>query len=117
MKVKPVFVFDTTSIISVALLPTSVNKAAFQKAEQLGKIVFSTKTITELSSVLLISKFDKYLSIEDRLEFIDRIGKRYEIVEVVSSFTDCRDLKMIICFLIWQLTQTQNVLFPAIKTY
>lgn len=93
MKIKPCFVFDTNSIVSVALLPTSVNKTAFQKAEQLGKIVFSTETIIELTSVLLRPKFDKYLVLEDRIEFISRIKKRYEIVEILSSFTDCRDPK------------------------
>lgn len=93
MKNKPCFVFDTNCLVSIALLPISVNKTAFQKAEQIGKIVFSTETIIEFTSVLLRSKFDKYLPVEDRLEFIKRIENRYEKIEIVSSFTDCRDPK------------------------
>ncbi len=93
MKIKPCFVFDTNCLVSIALLPISVNKTAFQKAEQICKIVFSTETIIEFTSVLSRSKFDKYLAIEDRLEFIKRIENRYEKIEIVSSFTDCRDPK------------------------
>jgi len=93
VKSKPCFVFDTNCLVSIALLPISVNKTAFQKAEQIGKIVFSKETFIEITSVLLRSKFNKYLSVEDRLEFIKRIEDRYEKVEIVSSFTDCRDPK------------------------
>lgn len=93
MKIKPCFVFDTNAIVSAALIPSSVNKQALQKAERLGNIVFSIETLAELASVLLRSKFDKYLSIEDRLEFISRIETKYKKIETVSSFTDCRDSK------------------------
>lgn len=43
--------------------------------------------------VLLRPKFDKYLSVEDRLEFLYRIETRYKKVKTTSSFTDCRDPK------------------------
>ncbi|MVN22554.1 putative toxin-antitoxin system toxin component, PIN family [Mucilaginibacter arboris] len=93
MKAKSCFVFDTNSLISVALLPLSINKQALQKAERLGNVIFSDETLTELTAVLLRPKFDKYLSVEERLEFIIRIETRYEKVKTISSFTDCRDSK------------------------
>ncbi len=93
MNNKPVFVFDTNTIVSLALLPNSVNKQALQKAESLGRVVFSDEIIDEITTVLLRPKFDKYLSVEDRLEFISRVEARYERVKTYSSFTDCRDPK------------------------
>lgn len=93
MKSKPRFVFDTNSLISTALLPKSINKLALQKAEKLGNIVLSKETLSELADVLLRPKFDKYLTIEERLEFVDRVEARYECIKVVSNFTDCRYTK------------------------
>lgn len=33
------------------------------------------------------------MSLEDRLEFIERLEARSEIIDVISGFTDCRDIK------------------------
>ncbi len=93
MKDKPRFVFDTNSLISVAVIQSSISQQALKKAEQLGDIVFSNETLAELMDILLRPKFDKYLLIEDRLEFINRIEIRYKKVKTTSSFTDCRDPK------------------------
>lgn len=93
MKSEPRFVFDTNSLISIALLPKSTNRSALQKAEQLGEIVLSNEVLSELAEVLLRTKFDKYLTLEERLEFVERIETRYKCIEVTSAFTDCRDSK------------------------
>lgn len=73
MKNKACFVFDTNALISVALLPKSVNKLALQKAELLGDIVFSKETLSELKEVLVRTKFDRYISLAERLDFFDRL--------------------------------------------
>lgn len=91
MSDKPGFVFDTNAFISVALLPESVNKRAIQKAEQAGHILISKETLLELTEVLVRPKFDKYLSLEERFEFIARIELRYKLIEVVSDVHDCTD--------------------------
>lgn len=85
------FVFDTNALISAALLPNSTSQKALKKAEHLGTVFLSKESLSELAEVLLRSKFDKYLSIEERLEFIDRVEARYAFVEIVSNFEDCRD--------------------------
>lgn len=90
---KPRFVFDTNALVSVALLSKSVNKLALQKAELLGEIVFSDETLSELRAVLVRTKFDRYLSLEDRLNFFDRLEARYKVITVTSNFEDCRDTK------------------------
>lgn len=93
MKIKPCFVFDTNTIVSAALIPSSVNKQALKKAESMGNIVFSVETLNELIDVLLRPKFDKYLSTEERLEFISRFEIKYKKIETISTFDDCRDSK------------------------
>jgi hypothetical protein len=87
------FVFDTNSLISAALIPSSVNRLALKKADENDYLVFSKETLAELNEVLIRSKFDKYLSLEDRLEYIERLEARGKIIETSSNFTDCRDIK------------------------
>ncbi|WP_367119204.1 putative toxin-antitoxin system toxin component, PIN family [uncultured Mucilaginibacter sp.] len=47
----------------------------------------------ELNEVIIRSKFDKYVTLEDRLEYIQRLEARGEIIKTSSVFTDCRDKK------------------------
>lgn len=93
MRNKPRFVFDTNALVSVALLPKNVNKLALQKAEKIGDIVFSNETLSELKSVLIRTKFDRYITLIERLEFLDRLEARYQKINVTSNFSDCRDSK------------------------
>jgi putative PIN family toxin of toxin-antitoxin system len=87
------FVFDTNSLISAALIPSSVNRLALKKADQNGHLIFSKETLTELNEVLIRSKFDKYLSLDERMEYIERLESRGKIIETSSNFTNCRDVK------------------------
>jgi putative PIN family toxin of toxin-antitoxin system len=87
------FVFDTNSLISALIIPSSVSRRSLEKADEIGVLVFSNETLSELREVLIRSKFDKYVSLADRLEYIERLESRSEIIEVISNFNDCRDLK------------------------
>jgi putative PIN family toxin of toxin-antitoxin system len=87
------FVFDTNSLISALIIPSSISRLSLKKADQSGILVFSKETLIELNEVLIRSKFDKYVSLDDRLEYIERLESRGEIIETVSNFTDCRDIK------------------------
>ncbi len=86
-------VFDTNSIISALILPASLSRRCLEKADKNGQLIFSKETLSELNEVLIRSKFDKYISLEDRLEAIERLEARGEIVEISSNFIDCRDPK------------------------
>jgi putative PIN family toxin of toxin-antitoxin system len=92
MKSKP-FVFDTNSLVSALILPNSVSRYSLKKADDNGLLIFSRETLAELNEVLVRSKFDKYVSIDDRLEYVERLEARGKIIETTSDFTDCRDLK------------------------
>jgi putative PIN family toxin of toxin-antitoxin system len=87
------FIFDTNSLISAALIPSSVNRLALQKADNNGHLIFSKETLTELNEVLIRSKFDKYISLQERLEYIERLEARAKIIQTSSDFKDCRDIK------------------------
>jgi putative PIN family toxin of toxin-antitoxin system len=87
------FVFDTNSLISALIIPSSISRLSLKKADESGILVFSKETLIELNEVLIRSKFDKYVLLDDRLEYIERLESRGEIIETVSNFTDCRDIK------------------------
>ncbi len=76
------FVFDTNSLISALLIPSSVSRLALKKADGAGNLIFSKETMTELNEVLIRSKFDKYVSLDERLEFIERLEARGKIIEL-----------------------------------
>ncbi|MDR3696935.1 putative toxin-antitoxin system toxin component, PIN family [Mucilaginibacter sp.] len=67
------FVFDTNSLISALILPSSVSRLSLKKADEIGVIVFSKETLDELNEVIIRSKFDKYVTLEDRLEYVQRL--------------------------------------------
>lgn len=86
------FVVDTNVLVSVVLSPKSTGRDAVKKAEQLGGLLFSEATTSELFSVLSRSKFDRYVSLDRRLAFAHLLIARSQLVEVVSDFNVCRDV-------------------------
>jgi putative PIN family toxin of toxin-antitoxin system len=88
-----IYVFDTNSLISAHLLPLSVTRKAFDKALEKGIIAHSRETFSEFVEVFTRPKFDKYISIEDRLNAINLIELRSQLVEVSVPVIACRDPK------------------------
>lgn len=88
-----VYVFDTNTIISALLLPKSLTRTAFDSAWDKGILVHSRETFTELVEVLTRQKFDKYLSLEDRLKAINLLELKSQLIEVREPVIACRDPK------------------------
>lgn len=86
-------VFDTNIIISALLFKDSVPGMAFYLAMSHGTILISLETTEELIEVISRRKFDKYLTVEEREEFLESILIKAEIVEVMESLEICRDPK------------------------
>jgi putative PIN family toxin of toxin-antitoxin system len=84
-------VVDTNVLISRLLVPASVSGRALRRAVVSGQLVVSEATIEELATVLGRPKFDPYLSIADRQEFIRLLGRIAEMVPVVRVVRACRD--------------------------
>jgi putative PIN family toxin of toxin-antitoxin system len=90
---KPRFVLDTNLIISAALLERSIAYQAFEKAILHGQIIIADALQSELSEVILRSKFDRYVSVEKRLRFLASFISQAEPVIVTTNLQICRDPK------------------------
>ena len=86
-------VFDTKVLVSALMFPRSVPRQAFNLAYSTGKILASTATTLELEEVLSRKKFEKYFSMEERIQFVARFFADAEIIEIKEQITACRDRK------------------------
>jgi len=84
-------VIDTGVAVSAVLLPRSVPRQAFDAAAARGKLLVSEETIAELDEVLRRPKFNKYVSEEDRLEFLAAFVQEAERIKVTEVISACRD--------------------------
>lgn len=86
-------VADTNSLVSRLLLPESVPAKAVRKAVGHGQLLVSDTTLGELADVLSRPKFDRYVSVEDRQEFIRLLSRIAERVADTLPVKACRDPK------------------------
>ena len=83
-------VVDTNVLISAAL----TKGAPFRILEHLIKnnaLIFSKETISELSSRITQSKFDKYVSAEDREAYVNNLILSADLVIIDNLIQGCRD--------------------------
>ena len=86
-------VIDTNVWISRLLLANSVAAQAVDRALARFEVVSSEASVEELADVLSRKKFDRYVSLQDREEFLRRLLQVTTMVPVLSEITDCRDPK------------------------
>ena len=82
---------DTNLVVSAALFPQSRPRQALAYARAQGTVLVSTATIAELRDVFLRPRFDRYLPIAARLEFLDALAESAALVDVAERITACRD--------------------------
>jgi putative PIN family toxin of toxin-antitoxin system len=87
------FVVDTNILVSAVLIKSSIPDVAFKKARSLGIILFSDATFQELQEILNRSKFDKYISVSVRTQFLAKFKLESEETEIVKMIKECRDPK------------------------
>lgn len=87
------FVFDTNVLVSAALFKASVPRQALDLARKIGKVIMSWPTMAELQEVLGRKRFDRYLTEEERMLFLEVLALEVLPVEIIESVTDCRDQK------------------------
>ncbi len=93
MRVRKRMVVDTNCLISRLLLPSSVPGRAVRQAVDQGILLVSEATMNELADVLSRPKFDRYVSLEDRQQFLRLLGRVAEFVAGVYAVRECRDPK------------------------
>jgi putative PIN family toxin of toxin-antitoxin system len=86
-------VVDTGVAVSAVLLPRSIPRQAFDAAASHGQLLVSVATIAELDEVLRRPKFDKYVSVAQRVGFLAALVRQAEEIDVVDTVTDCADAK------------------------
>lgn len=86
-------VIDTNVFISRLLRLESVPGQAVGKALHNANVLASHETMTELADILAQEKFDRYVSIEQRQQFIRLIAYTAEFVPVIHAVRECRDPK------------------------
>lgn len=80
-------------IVSALLLPRSVPRQAFDRAFLQGDVLVSDATIEELDRVLRRSRFDRYITQAERLQFLAAFIQNAVVIEVTEVVMDCRDPK------------------------
>jgi len=93
MSPEPRTVFDTSVIVSALLFERSVPAQAFYAALGRGAILISHATLAELGEVLGRKKFDRYLTAEEREQFLAMLVQKAEVVEIGEKIHACRDPK------------------------
>jgi len=93
MRLRERLVTDTNALISRLLLPSSIPGQAVRKAVDNGLLLVSEATMEELADVLARPKFDRYISLEDRQQFLRLLGRLAEFLPIVYPVRACRDPK------------------------
>ena len=86
-------VFDTNAIVSALLFNDSVPGLALIKALDTGAILVSATLAQELQDVLNRPQFDRYVTREERDEFLMAFMREAELVEITETVAACRDPK------------------------
>jgi len=91
-------VLDTSTLVSAALRTGSIPHQAFLKALCSCRLCASPETLAELVEVLDREKFDRYLSLDARKEFVGLILENVRVFAVQKARVDalqssCRDPK------------------------
>jgi putative PIN family toxin of toxin-antitoxin system len=93
MSRKSRFVFDTSAAVSALLFEQSVPGRAFYAALDHGTLPASRATFTELSEVLGRKKFDRYVTPEEREQFLAMLVQESTIIDIAEEVRACRDPK------------------------
>jgi putative PIN family toxin of toxin-antitoxin system len=86
-------VLDTNALVSRLLVPQSLPARAVRLAIASGQVLASDATLTELADVLGRRKFDPYVTVADRQQFLRLLGRVVERVPIVHVVRACRDPK------------------------
>jgi len=91
-------VVDTNALVSRLLLPDSTAARAVRRAVDTCEVLACDDTLDELANVLSRSKFDPYVSLAERREFLalfTRVAIWVPIVHTVRACRDSRDDKFL----------------------
>ena len=91
MIVRERVVIDTSALVSRLLLPSSIPARAVDRAITECQPLVSDATLMELATVLGRPKFNAYVTVAKRQEFVRQFGRITERVTIVRRVRACRD--------------------------
>ena len=86
-------VFDTNVLISALLFEQSTPAQAFFAALRQGDVLLSAPLADEVNRILDQKKFDRYVTSEQREEFLVALVQSSTLIEVTEAISVCRDPK------------------------
>ncbi|MDQ8195714.1 putative toxin-antitoxin system toxin component, PIN family [Coraliomargarita sp. SDUM461004] len=86
-------IIDTNLYVSYALFRTGTLGQRIHHILESHLYAFSKQTMSELTEVLMRSKFDRYMSSEVRLKILRAIASDAEWFTPTETIHDCRDPK------------------------
>jgi len=86
-----IVVLDTNLVVSAAILMKSIASRCFDHAMTAQDTISSPLALDELLEVLKRTKFDKYVSVEDRLAVFADYSRLVRLVSSNTRISTCRD--------------------------
>lgn len=86
-------ILDTNILISGLLLSSSTSQQVFDIVTDNEILLISESTFTEFYKTITRKKFDKYLSLEKRLQFLAKLKKKASVIVITETIAICRDVK------------------------
>ena len=87
------YVFDTNVLVSALIFEQSRPGQAFRRALQMGQILLSLPVLEEVSEVMSRKKFERYVTAEEREEFLEALVGRARFIDPTEQIRVCRDPK------------------------
>jgi putative PIN family toxin of toxin-antitoxin system len=87
----PRIVIDTNVLVSAFLNPQGVPARVSKETRVHSEWAFTQSTLSELLTVILRSKFDRYASLDQRRNFVLAAADLSKIVPVTRRVVACRD--------------------------
>jgi putative PIN family toxin of toxin-antitoxin system len=90
---EPRYVFDTNVLVSALLFTNSTPGRAFTLAQDRGTILVSLPLLQELQQVLTRPKFERYVTQEEREDFLTMLTREASLVTLTVQLHVARDPK------------------------
>ena len=87
------YVFDTNVLVSALIFEHSKPDQAFRRALQVGQILLSLPVLEEVNEVMSREKFERYVTAEEREEFLEALVGRARLIDPAEQIRICRDPK------------------------
>ena len=87
------YVFDTNVLVTALIFEHSRPGQAFRRALERGQVLLSLSVVEEVNEVMSRGKFERYVTAEEREEFLEALVGRARFFDPAEQIRVCRDPK------------------------